>query len=332
MAVGHAAAWRLAVDGMRPAPAGAGTRRVAWLAVARTAVPPADAAPRHAGPPARPAPPADRPRRTAPGKPTVPPRGGGGPARRAGPAAWPVYPTRPPPPAALHYALAYALPPAGTRPAASGAGRADIAWTRDALGFALRLSTRPEGREAREWLSTGGFDAAGVAPARLAERARGRDRRAVDFDRTAGRVRFTSAPGAPATAAGVQDRWSWIAQLAAIAEGAGARVIPGTAWTLQVAGLRGELDPWVFRVLDSAQPPDAAGAVPALPPGGRAPALLHVLRTPGRPYDLRVEAWLSPALHHFPAALRMSTPPSGWSLVLRLDERGEDGPGAPNAP
>jgi hypothetical protein len=55
---------------------------------------------------------------------------------------------------------------------------------------------------------------------------------------------------------------------------------------------------------------------------GQACALLHVLREPERPYDLRVEAWLAPALHHFPAALRLSTPPGGWSLSLRALEGG----------
>jgi hypothetical protein len=44
--------------------------------------------------------------------------------------------------------------------------------------------------------------------------------------------------------------------------------------------------------------------------------LLHVLRATQRPYDLRIEAWLSPALHHLPAGLRMSTPPGRWSLSL----------------
>jgi hypothetical protein len=44
--------------------------------------------------------------------------------------------------------------------------------------------------------------------------------------------------------------------------------------------------------------------------------LLHLLREPERPYDLRVEAWLSPALHHLPIGLRMSTPPGTWSIAL----------------
>ena len=252
----------------------------------------------------------------------APPRGETG-AARAGPAPdWPTYPTRPPPPATLRYALASTLPAAGGRPASTGEGRAELAWTRDAAGFALRLSAAPAGRAAREWVSIGGFDAAGLAPARLAERERGRDTRVVDFDRAAARVRFSSAAGERATAPGVQDRWSWIAQLAAIAEGAdaaGSRA--GATWTLQVAGLRGDLDRWTFRVLDDDAPPP--GALAGRVPGrARAPGLLHVLREPERPYDLRVEAWLSPALHHLPAALRLSTPPSGWSLALTLDEAG----------
>jgi hypothetical protein len=48
--------------------------------------------------------------------------------------------------------------------------------------------------------------------------------------------------------------------------------------------------------------------------------LLHVLRAPEQPYDLRIEAWLSPSLHHLPAGLRMSTPPGPWSLSLWLSD------------
>ena len=83
----------------------------------------------------------------------------------------------------------------------------------------------------------------------------------------------------------------------------------------RIAGLRGDLDHWSFRVLADASPPlgDDAVALIACP---RACPLLHVLREPERPYDLRIEAWLAPGLHHFPAGLRMSTPPGPWSLSL----------------
>jgi hypothetical protein len=63
--------------------------------------------------------------------------------------------------------------------------------------------------------------------------------------------------------------------------------------------------------------------------------LLHVLREPARPYDLRVEAWLAPALHHLPVLLRLSTPPSAWAMSLTLDGPASDPesarPGPPNA-
>ena len=91
-----------------------------------------------------------------------------------------------------------------------------------------------------------------------------------------------------------------------------------------MAGLRGELERWTFQVLPPGAPPPelAPPGNDGAAPGGRAPALLHVLRAAQRPYDLRIEAWLSPSLHHLPAGLRMSTPPGSWSLSLwRRDPR-----------
>ena len=106
--------------------------------------------------------------------------------------------------------------PAATR------GSAALDWTHDAATFTLRVATAPGRQPAREWVSTGTFDAAGVAPIRLAERERGRDKRALNIDRDGGRVRFSGATQALPLAPGTQDRWSWIAQLAAIAEAASA--------------------------------------------------------------------------------------------------------------
>jgi hypothetical protein len=207
----------------------------------------------------------------------------------------------------------YALAPAS--------GAAELAWSRDAQGFTLRMAMAPLGRAARERLSAGGFDAAGLAPVRLVEREKERDKRAVNFDQAAHQVRFSGSTATLAIAPGAQDRWSWVAQLAAIAEAAAAPIGAGTTWQLQVAGLRGELDRWTFRVLDDAAPPTGPGNETSTACPWACP-LLHVLKEPERPYDLRVEAWLSPALHHFPAGLQMSTPPGSWSLSLRA--RGDD--------
>ena len=251
---------------------------------------------------------------------------GAGGARRAAPpeaVEWPRYPTRPPPSTTLHYALAQSAA------AASAAGDAEIEWQREAGAFSLRVATRVDGRPPREWQSVGGFDAAGLAPVRLVERDGGRDKRAVNFDRDGARVRFSGASGALAIAPGAQDRWSWVAQLAAIAEADARRTpprgiaeAPARQWDLQVASLRGELERWTFRELPPGELPAElrAPGKELSSAGERASDLLHVLRAPTRPYDLRIEAWLSPSLHHLPAGLRMSTPPGPWSLSLWLSD------------
>ena len=306
VALAHLAAWQLAA-GSPPAFAHAGVRRIE-LAQAADRAPPA-AAPVPAVPPAAGEPP---PPPSRPPAPRARPRAGPRPAAAAeaeaaaDPPAWPTYATRAPPPLTVHYALV---------PASGASGEAELAWSRDEQGFTLRLATAPAGRAPREWLSAGGFDRAGLAPVRLAEREKGRDKRAVNFDQAARRVRFSGTTAALEIAPGAQDRWSWVAQLAAIAEAAAAPIAPGTTWQLQVAGLRGELDRWTFRVLGGTGPPagqgnETSGACPWACP------LLHVLREPERPYDVRVEAWLAPGLHHFPAGLQMSTPPGSWSLSL----------------
>ncbi len=318
MLAAHALAWQIAVAGLPAlALARAGAQRVAWVSVPQRAqVPTTSPDDGFAATPVAPQAPTPTPTRPVALARVAPraPGAGGGVNRRTPPVAmtFPVYPTRPPPAATLRYALVQ------TGEGASAAGGAELEWRRDAATFSLRLATRVAERPPREWQSSGSFDAAGVAPLRLVEREKGRDRRTVSFDRERGVVRFSGASGAPAVARGAQDRWSWIAQLAAIAEADARGGQRAGHWDLQVAGLRGELERWTFRVLPPGDPP------PELRPqgnelsasGDQAPALLHVLRAPSRPYDLRIEAWLSPSLHHLPVGLRMSTPPSAWSLSL----------------
>jgi len=322
----HALAWRIAVGGLPPlALAQAGVHRVALVSVPQRAAPPARAADMAATKPVQmAAPPAAAPAAApvavaAPARTRVTPArrapAGAGGARRRAPAGahdWPVYATRPPPSATLHYALAQA----GV--ASASAGRAELEWRRDADGYTLRLAAAIDGRPPREWESSGRFDAAGVAPLRLVERERGRDRRGLAFDRIAGQVHFSGAPGTPAVASGAQDRWSWVAQLAAIAEAQAGRGPPPDHWDMQVAGLRGDLERWTFRVLPPGDPPPELQGNDLSRLGDRAPALLHVLRATDQPYDLRIEAWLAPSLHHLPAGLRLSTPPGPWSQSLWL--------------
>jgi len=319
----HAIAWRIAAGDPPPfAAARTGVRRFAIVSVpqrVKVATAPAQArvAPT---PPQAPAPIARSAHDRAGARPRMAPApraatGAGG-ALRGAPAAnseWPVYATRPPPSTTLRYALVQ-----GGRASAPDSGSAEIEWRRDTDAFSLRIATAVGDRPPREWQSTGGFDAAGVAPLRLVERERGRDKRALSIDRDSGRVRFSGASGTVAVGPGVQDRWSWVAQLAAIAEAGAQRGQVPVGWDLQVAGLRGELERWTFRVQPAGDPPpELASQGNELSTGAdRAPDLLHVVRASEQPYALRIEAWLSPSLHHLPAGLRMSAPPGTWSLAL----------------
>ena len=199
-------------------------------------------------------------------------------------------------------------------------GGAELDWRRDAddvLAAPGHRRRRPAA--ARMAKHAARFDAAGVAPLRLVEREKGRDKRAVNFDRDRRRralFRCTGRAGGRARARRIAGAGSPSSRRSP--RPARARGERPSRWDLQVAGLRGELERWTFRVLPPGDPP------PELRPqgnelsasGDRAPALLHVLRAPERPYDLRIEAWLSPSLHHLPAGLRMSTPPGPWSLSL----------------
>ncbi len=325
----HAIGWQIACGGVpRFAPAHAGTRLVAMVSVPATARVPLAHAADSTGPvhPPAPLPSPHAARAPLQGHPRVPaalPRlraGDRGALRNALEHAseWPVYPTRPPPSITLRYALFQGGKPAPATAASSSAkGGAEIEWVRDAATFSLRVTTTLSEQAPREWQSTGSFDAAGVAPVRLVERERGRDKRTINFDHDAGHVRFSGAATVLPIAPGAQDRWSWVAQLAAIAEAAAQRGHVPTHWDLQVAGLRGDLERWTFQVLPTGDPPmQLAQGSELSTPGVRATALLHVLRAAQRPYDLRIEAWLSPSLHHLPAGLRMSAPPGPWSLSL----------------
>jgi hypothetical protein len=351
VAAAHIAAWQAAAPRLpRGAGPGAHTgeseRHVAWLAnprgPARGAAPPlasqaedaTSASPREArthdpspplaatapGPEAgrRPGP-AARPAHAPPAakRPPAPAALHGQGAGAAAP--WPVYATRPPPSARLAYRLLQTNP-AGPLPP----GRAALSWERDADAFSLPLAVSLPGRPPREWESQGGFDRAGVAPGRLAQRDRGRVTRVIEFDRARALVGPAGAAGAMATAPGVQDRWSWIVQLAAIAE-ADPRQL--RAAHVQVAGLRGELERWTFRTAaPAALPPTVAQQVPA---AWRAAPLLHLVREAERPFDLRVELWVGPATHYLPVALRLGTPPGGWSFEMWL-ESADAAPAAPS--
>ena len=214
-------------------------------------------------------------------------------------AALPVYATRLPAAASLHYRL--------QRGDTVGAAR--LQWQREAGDYLLRLDTDWPGQPAAGSASRGQIDAEGVAPVRHAELRRAREVRAANFQREAGRITFSGPQLAYALPPGAQDRLSWMIQLPAVVEADAALARAGASVTLFVVGTRGDAEPWRFEVM---------GSEPLLLPAGEVPQALRLKREPTRPYDTRVEVWLDPARQHLPVRVVFTTLPGGLALSLEL--------------
>ena len=223
----------------------------------------------------------------------------------SGDAAWPVYATRLPAAAELHYRVQRG----------DSVGRASLHWRPGDGGYELRLDTSWPGQVARGSASRGLIDGDGVAPVRHAELQRSRETRAVNFQREAGRITFSGPQLAYALRPGVQDRLSWLIQLPAILQADAALAQPGASVRILVVGTRGDAEAWHFEV----QRREAL----TLPAGPVAQAL-YLRREPTRPYDSRVEVWLDPARQHLPVRAVFTTVPGGLALDMALADAGPE--------
>ncbi len=197
----------------------------------------------------------------------------------------PTYATRIAPAATLHYAV--------RRGEASGQAR--LAWQRlEGDRYLLVLDSRIGSRPALGSASTGAIDAHGLAPERYTESRRGRERRAANFEREQGRIRYSGPSVEHALPPGAQDRLSWMLQLGAVLAAEPALEAAGREVRLFVAGSRGDAEVWTFI---------SAGREPlALADGGSAEAV-RLRREPRRDHDVAVDIWLDPARHHLPLRL-----------------------------
>lgn len=225
----------------------------------------------------------------------------------------PRYRTQVPPSAQLRYRL--------LRGGFSGLAMLD--WRFEAgSGYTLSLgpgAAAGAGRGERwAWVSTGAFDTHGLAPRRYADQIAGRERRSVNFQREAGLVSWSASERQQPLPAGLQDRVSWLVQLAAMLNAEPALRQPGQTLELWVAGLRGEVVAWRLEV---------RGAVTlALADGGQLDAL-HVVHEPNRPWAPRIELWLDPQQGHLPARLSFGARPPLEPLDLLREDLAASPPG-----
>jgi hypothetical protein len=145
----------------------------------------------------------------------------------------------------------------------------------------------------RSQSSQGQITAEGLAPSRFADKYR--NELAAHFNYPKGTVSFSAnTPDAPLLT-GAQDRLSVLLQLGAMVAGEPARFSPGTLLTLQTVGPR-EADVWLFTFEES----EALSL-----PGGEVQGI-KLVRNPRKPYDQKVEVWLSPQLGYLPARIRIT--------------------------
>ena len=212
----------------------------------------------------------------------------------------PHYRTRLPPPGTLRYEVSRGLL----------RGTGELAWRPQSDRYELTLDFKLSGLTVLSQTSTGGFDAAGLAPIRFADQRLRRGMVAANFQRAADKITYSGSRREFALRAGSQDRLSWMIQLAAIVAAEPQRARPGGKVLMYVTGANGDASVWVFRCI---------GLEPIEARGGPVDAIKFV-REPREANDTSVQVWLDPKQHDLPVRATQKSGPGDDGFELRLLE------------
>jgi hypothetical protein len=170
--------------------------------------------------------------------------------------------------------------------------KAELLWRNLGDRYSARLHFSALGRT-RMQTSQGRITDAGLAPERFADKYR--DEVAAHFNEAQGKISFSAnTPDAPLLA-GAQDRLSVLIQLGALMASDPTHFAPGTTITVQTAGPR-DAELWLFTVMQT----EALKL-----PGGNVQGV-KLERLPRKPYDQKIEVWLSPQLAYLPVRIRIT--------------------------
>lgn len=214
----------------------------------------------------------------------------------------PVYPTRLPPAATLHYQV--------RRGFLQGDGQ--IRWRPAGDAYRLVLEASIAGLTLLVQTSEGAIDRHGIAPVRFLDQRARRAAQAANFVRESGRITFSGTAVEWPLVAGVQDRLSWMIQLAGIVAADPALLHEGSRITMAVVGARGDADVWRLRYVGEEKVETPSGSV----------AAFKLVREGHGPNDTTAEVWLDPARSFLPAraTLGNSSGAPEYDLLLgRID-------------
>lgn len=213
----------------------------------------------------------------------------------------PLYRTRLPPAATLHYQV--------RRGMFSGTG--DIRWQPSGQSYRIALEARIAGLTLLRQTSEGEIDAHGLRPTRFLDQRARRAAQAANFRRDVGRISYSGTNVEWPLLQGSQDRLSWMIQIAGIAAAQPERLVAGAQVIMVVAGARGDADVWTLRCTGPDTLETAWGTVHAI----------RLVRDGRSTYDTRAEVWLDPERGYLPAraTLGNSTSPEYDLLLERID-------------
>lgn len=230
--------------------------------------------------------------RTAPPKATVDPAAADETVQR--------YRTKMPPPILLRYDL--------QRGILHGSG--DLTWRPQGNRYEIKLEGKVGNLAVLTQVSTGEFDADGVAPQRFVDQRFRRPTAAANFQRSAGKITFSGPSNEFELRPGAQDRLSWMVQLAAVVAAEPHLRAPGSKIAMYVVGAQGDASIWVFRCIGPDSVAVGSGTVDAI----------KFVREPREPYDTNVQVWLDPQRHDLPVRATQKSGSNDDAFELRLRE------------
>ncbi len=214
--------------------------------------------------------------------------------------AIPHYRTRMPPAATLRYDVRRGLLH----------GMGELAWRPQGDHYELQLDFRLSGLTILSQGSSGGFDAAGVAPLRFTDQRPRRAMTAANFQRAADKISYSGSAREFPLRPGAQDRLSWMVQLAAIVAADPQLARPDAKVAMLVTGSHADASVWVFRCVGPEAVATRAGSIDAI----------KFVREAREPYDTTVQVWLDPAQHDLPVRATQRSGPDDDGYELRLLE------------
>jgi hypothetical protein len=188
-------------------------------------------------------------------------------------------------------------------------GTGELRWNPQGDHYEITLESKLAGMTLLTQVSSGVFDADGIAPLRFSDTRLRRSTVAANFRRDAGKISFSGAGDEFPLWPGVQDRVSWMVQLAAIVAAQPELRVPGAKVAMHVVGANADASVWAFKCVGNEAVRTDLGPVDAL----------KYVREPRGPYDTTAQAWLDPTHHFLPAraTLRSGANDEGYELRLQ---------------